>query len=217
MNKLVADDLSLLAYQRIKKMILENRLEPGKKIVQEKLAAELGISRTPLRTALQMLEAEYLVKSIPRRGMVVREFSNREIAEVYDCRIALECTAVRLFAEQATKEQIDELKQLFKPFVEKVAGSINTKAYQKADSKFHDALIKYCGNGFLHQLFNQGNLLIWINRIGLIRPPEETLPEHLAIVDALEEGAVEKAESLAKIHLEKSKHLILNLIADEER
>jgi len=216
LNKLVADDLGLLAYGRIKKMILENRLVPGKKIVQEKLAAELGISRTPLRTALQMLEAEYLVKSIPRRGMVVREFSNREIAEVYDCRIALECTAVRLFTKLGSKKHIAELQQFFRPFEGKTAEDIDTKAYQKADSQFHDALIKHCGNGFLTQLFNKGNLLIWINRIGLIRPPEETLPEHLAIIDAIERADVEAAESLAKIHLDKSKRLILKLIANEE-
>ncbi len=215
MNKLFSDELGLLAYDKVKRMILNNELPAGKKIVQEKLAADLGISRTPLRSALQMLEAEYLVQSIPRRGVVVRQFSNKEIAEVYDCRIALECTAVRLFTERATAVQINELKALFAPFTD-LNGSIPEEPYQIADSQFHDAIIEWCGNGFLKQLFNKGNLLVWINRIGLIRPPAETLPEHLGIIKAIEQRDVEQVERLAKEHLETSKSLILKQINEAE-
>lgn len=211
MNKLFSDELGLLAYDKVKRMILNNELPAGKKIVQEKLAADLGISRTPLRSALQMLEAEYLVQSIPRRGVVVRQFSNKEIAEVYDCRIALECTAVRLFTERATAAQINELKTLFAPFID-LNESIPEEPYQIADSQFHDAIIEWCGNGFLKQLFNKGNLLVWINRIGLIRPPAETLPEHLGIIEAIEQRDIEQVERLAKEHLETSKSLILKRI-----
>lgn len=162
-----------------------------------------------------MLEAEYLVKSIPRRGVVVRQFSNEEIAEVYDCRIALECTAVRLFTEKATKEQIEQLKALFAPFT-KLDEPIAEKPYQLADSQFHDAIIEWCGNGFLKQLFNTGNLLVWINRIGLIRPPAETLPEHLGIIQAIEERDLAKVELLARQHLETSKTLIVKRINNDQ-
>jgi len=65
--KLTNDELGNQAYKKVKSMILTKKLKPGQKIVQDKLAADLGISRTPLRTALQMLEAEYLVESLPRR------------------------------------------------------------------------------------------------------------------------------------------------------
>lgn len=215
LNKLFSDELGLLAYEKVKRMILNNELPAGKKIVQEKLAADLGISRTPLRSALQMLEAEYLVKSIPRRGVVVRQFSNEEIAEVYDCRIALECTAVRLFTEKATKEQIEQLKALFAPFT-KLDEPIAEKPYQLADSQFHDSIIEWCGNGFLKQLFNTGNLLVWINRIGLIRPPAETLPEHLGIIQAIEERDLAKVELLARQHLETSKTLIVKRINNDQ-
>lgn len=209
MKQITSDDLGSLAYKKVKAMIISKKLIPGKKIVQDKLAEELGISRTPLRAALQMLEAENLVQSIPRRGMVVKEFSNKEIIEIYDCRIAIEGTAVRLFAEVAEDKDVENLRLLFKPFKQ---GKIDVSMYQKADSKFHDAILAGCGNQLLNQLFQKSNLLTCIDMIGLVRPPEETLAEHMEIIDAIASKDLELAESLAKKHLYTSKELIRDKI-----
>lgn len=210
-NGLNTNELTDLAYERVKEMILSKELKPGQKIVQDSLALDLGISRTPLRTALQKLEAEYLIKSIPRRGVVVREFSNEKIVEIYDCRIALESMAIRLFTEHASKTEKKRLQKFFSKFTG-VDKNINTKTYLEEDAKFHDFIQSNCGNEFLGRLFNQGNLLICINQIGLIRPPEETLPEHLNMIKAICSGAIDKAEELGKQHLLKSKKLILKRI-----
>lgn len=204
--RITADELSKQAYKKVKKMIVSKKLLPGQKIVQEQLADKLGISRTPLRSALQMLEAESLIKSIPRRGVVVREFSDAEIIEIYDCRIALESTATRLFTQRAAQPEIDRLRSLLLPFER---GKIDTQAYQRADSEFHNSLIKNCGNEFLYNLFQKGNLLVCIDMIGLVRPPQETLEEHLDIVSAVRYRDADLAENLIKEHLEKSKQLIL--------
>ena len=98
-----------------------------------------------------------------------------------------------------------------KKFFSKFKGTdkeINTKTYLAEDAKFHDFIQSNCGNEFLGRLFNQGNLLICINQIGLIRPPEETLPEHLNMIEAICSGNVDKAEDLGKQHLLRSKELI---------
>lgn len=204
--RISADELSIQAYKKVKKMIVSKKLLPGQKIVQEQLADKLGISRTPLRSALQMLEAESLIKSIPRRGVIVREFSDAEIIEIYDCRIALESMATRLFTQRAAQPEIDRLRSLLLPFER---GEIDAQAYQKADIEFHNSLIKNCGNGFLYNLFQKGNLLVCIDMIGLVRPPQETLEEHLDIVSAVRYRDADLAENLIKDHLEKSKQLIL--------
>ncbi len=206
------DELGKQAYKRVKQMIVSKKLVPGQKIVQEQLAAQLGISRTPLRDALQMLEAESLVESIPRRGVVVRKFSDEEIVEIYDCRIALESTAIRLFVECASESAIRSLGELMAPF--KKGRPINEKAYQKADSKFHDTIIKNCGNRFLYNLFQKGNLLTCIDSIGLVRAPEETLQEHAVIIEAIEKRDVSTAVNAIQEHLEKSKRLILKNVKD---
>ncbi len=207
MSQISTNELSLLAYKKVKAMIIAKKLVPGKKIVQDKLADDLGISRTPLRSALQKLEAENLVQSIPRRGMIVREFSDKEIIEIYDCRVALEGTAVRLFTDIASATTIKKLKALFDPFV---AGKININKYQKVDSEFHNTILEKCGNQMLYQLFQKGNLLLCIDLIGLVRPPSETIQEHLDIIKAIKKRDALTAESLLKAHLNKSKELIIH-------
>lgn len=204
--RITSDELSKQAYKRVKKMIVSKKLVPGQKIVQEQLADKLGISRTPLRTALQMLEAESLIESIPRRGVVVREFNDQEVIEIYDCRIALEGMAVRLFTARASQPEIDSLRNLMSPFNK---GEIDERAYQKADSEFHDSIIKNCGNSFLYDLFQKGNLLVRIDMVGLVRPPGETLQEHMDIVSAIQGRDVDLAETRIRQHLEKSRQLIL--------
>ncbi|WP_394746960.1 GntR family transcriptional regulator [Spongiimicrobium salis] len=206
MTKIFTNELSAQAYKKVRAMIMSKKLFPGQKIVQDKLAEQLGISRTPLRSALQILEGEGLIESIPRRGVIVKAFNDREILEIYDCRMALEGTAIRLYAERASDKDILQLKKLFQPFME---GGIDAVAYQKADAKFHDAIINGCGNSFLNKLFHQGNLLVCIDLIGLLRSPEETLLEHLEMIEAIETRNLDLAESLAKSHLNKTKQLIL--------
>lgn len=209
--RITSDELSKQAYKKVKQLIVSKKLAPGQKIVQEQLADKLGISRTPLRAALQMLEAESLIESIPRRGVVVRQFTDTEIIEIYDCRIALESTAVRLFTKRATEEQIDRIHRILTDFEK---GPIDIGQYQKADSAFHDFIIGNCGNRFLYDLFQKGNLLGCIDRIGLLRSPEETLPEHLNIISAMRMRDADKAERLIKEHLEKSSRLILKKMND---
>lgn len=201
-------ELGKQAYNRIKALIISKELLPGQKIVQEKLAEQLGISRTPLRSGLQMLEAESLIEAIPRRGFIVKQFSDREVLEIYDCRIALESMAVSLFTEKASPNEIEELSKLFDSFLN--VSEINLKQYQKIDSLFHYTLIKGCGNNFLFDLFHKGNLIVCIDLIGLIRPPKETLKEHINIINAIRERNVDLASELVKQHLIISKNLVLN-------
>ena len=212
MSKISNDELGAQAYKKVRSMIISKKLVPGQKIVQDKLAESLGISRTPLRSALQMLEAEYLVQSVPRKGVIVKEFSDKEIVELYDCRIALEGTATSLFTSVASDAEIDRLTGLYQPFLE---GPIDTRKYQIADSNFHDSIIQGCGNSFLTKLFKHGNILLIIDMVGLIRPPEETLNEHLDIISAMKKRDSELAELLIKSHLAKSKQLILSKINEE--
>jgi len=141
MSKISNDELGAQAYKKVRSMIISKKLVPGQKIVQDKLAESLGISRTPLRSALQMLEAEYLVQSVPRKGVIVKEFSDKEIVELYDCRIALEGTASSLFTTIASDAEIDRLSGLFQPFLE---SPIDANKYQIADSIFHDSIVQGC-------------------------------------------------------------------------
>lgn len=213
MSKISSDELSQQAYKKVKAMIMSKKLQPGQKIVQDKLAESLGISRTPLRSALQMLEAEYLVESVPRRGMMVKKYSDKEVIEIYDCRMALEEAAVKLFTENASHAQVAKIRKLFQPFLTQTP-KIEVTAYKKADMEFHDSILQNCGNSFLYRLFQKGNLLFLIDIIGLIRPPEETLPEHMDIISAIEKKDANQAVIHTRNHLNLSRELIIKKIQD---
>lgn len=196
-------DLSIPVYEKLKEMILNNELAPGEKLLQEKLASQLGVSRTPLLKALQMLEYDLLVESIPRRGMFVKKITARELIDIYDVREGIETVAVRLVIERADEKQIKLLQSIWLPFVEQI--KINSEKYQKADDSFHELLLEFSGNKILEKTYRTSFLQARIVQMGIMRPPEETLPEHLELVQAIANRNTEKATEILKNHLRRSK------------
>ena len=110
---LAHENLDQKAYLIVKEMINDRRLAPGDKISQEKLASELGISRTPLISALKYLEKEKLVEAKPRRGFFVRAFNRDEMISIFELREVLEGLAARRAAMTITDKQIERLRQFF--------------------------------------------------------------------------------------------------------
>jgi len=196
--RIIREDLSSEVYKRLKEMILANEIHPGEKLKQEQIAAMFGISRMPLHKAFQMLEYEMLVENVPRRGFYVTVVDNTKLIDAFEVREALEGVAARRLAAVITKSEIDSLKSLFTPF----AGIMNIDIgkYGKADQEFHDTILKTCGNKILGKLEIISNITLQTYRGGLIRGPEETLEEHLAIIEAIEERDARKAEHLMREH-----------------
>lgn len=199
-------DLSIPVYERIREMILNNELNPGEKLLQEKLAAELGVSRTPLMKALQMLEYDLLVESVPRRGMFVRRLSVQEMMDIYDVREGIESVAVRLVIERASDSQIEQLRKIWDPFTHQ--DPIDRIAYQKADDAFHGLLLEFSGNKFLAKTYINSFMQGRVVQLGILRPPEETLPEHIALIKAILAKNYEKADREVRNHIRKSKESI---------
>jgi DNA-binding GntR family transcriptional regulator len=199
-------DLSIPVYEKLKEMIISNDLKPGEKLLQEKLAARLGVSRTPLLKALQMLEYEFLVESIPRRGMVVKKLSIDEMCDIYDVREGIETVAVRLVTERISDKQLRQLVSIWRPF--KYQESIDSDKYRKADDRFHALVLEYSNNRILQKIYSQSLVQFRVEQMGLMRPPQETIPEHLAIVDAIEKKDATRAVNELRNHLQKSKALI---------
>ncbi len=201
-------DLSFQAYTRIKTMILSGELPPGEKILQEKIAARLGVSRMPLHKAFQMLEDELLVESIPRRGIFVRRPDIRDIIEAFECREGLEGVAVRRGVESMSERQIDELEGLFKPFTD--LDAIDEARYQQADHSFHEAIIRASGNSILQKLNSIGSILIRTYPKGIILPFRDSMNDHRLVIRALRERDAEKAESVIRNHSRKARDILMN-------
>ncbi len=208
-NIIQHNDLSQPVYERLKEMISSGELSPGQKLIQEKLAAELGVSRTPLLKALQSLEHEMLVESVPRRGMYVKQISMQEMIDVYDCREAVECMALRLAIERATNTELLNIEKLFQPFIN--ITTINMNKYRKVDEKFHDLIIDLSKNPVLKKMSQVSNIHKRVYQYGLIRSPDETLVEHVRIVDAMINRDSETAVRELRNHIGTSRKKLVQI------
>ncbi len=189
-------------------MIMERQLLPGDKIPQEKLAEDLGISRTPLVNALKFLEHEKLVQSIPRRGFFVRLFSLREMISIFELREVLEGLSARRAAQNITDREIEQLKGFFLQF-EGLAAVGDIKAYAREDRRFHNFITDIGAKEFLRSILETYNIISfsyqWESSTeGLVRAPEETIAEHRAIIQAIRRRDADSAEQLMRRHLSNS-------------
>ena len=167
----------------------------------------MGISRTPLVSALKFLEQEKLVESIPRRGFYVRLFSKEEMANIFELREVLEGLAARRAALKITDSQIKKLNCFFKQFAEQTKIS-DVKAYAREDRQFHNFVIDVGAKEFLKSILQTTNIISFSYQVlsseGLIRPPDETIQEHLAVIKAIGNRDSEAAEKLMRQHFQKS-------------
>ncbi len=201
------ENLDHKAYLIIKNMIIDRKLLPGDKIPQEKLAHDLGISRTPLVSALKYLEKEKLVEAIPRRGFYVRLFTMQEMISIFELREVLEGHAARRAAANITDAQIKDLKNFFKQF--KLSKNIrDIRTYAREDRQFHNFVTEVGAKEFLKSILQTYNIISFSYQVvsseGLVRPPDETIHEHLAVIDAIGDRDSEAAEELMRLHFKKT-------------
>jgi len=198
--KIKYKSLDELVYKRIKSMILNKQLKPGAKIIQSYLAEKLGVSRTPIRRALSQLAKEHLVEVDSRGTTHVRNFSKQEMITIFEIREVLEGLACRRAAQVVEKEKLEYFKNLYKKALEATTSS-DWRVYEKADIKFHFFVIEASGVKLLEDMVKSFHILSTSFTPGLIRPPKETFPEHMAIIDALARHNPDAAESLMREHL----------------
>ena len=197
-------DLASIAYERIKQMIVERELQPGEKIQQDVLAKKLGVSRTPLITALNRLKSEKLVESELNKGFTVRRFSLKELVDIWTLRTVIERMVIEEIAEDISEKKIKCFREIFAGF-SPPWDEAKYSAYTRADRKFHNELLKMSTNSFVPQFIQLFDIVRWSYQDGLVRFPEETLNEHHMIIDALEAHDVEKVVELMTEHHRKSK------------
>jgi DNA-binding GntR family transcriptional regulator len=189
-------------YLKVKSMIFNQELKPGQKLLQEKLSAELGVSRSPLLKALQKLESEFLVENLPRRGMYVKQMSHEEIIDLFQCREVLEGLSARLAARKITDLEIGKLENLFIKFLDQE--TINEQEYAQCDREFHKTILEIGGNQIVNKLELINNIHLQAFQVGLLKEPKVTIIEHFGIIKALKSRDEKKSEELMKAHIQSS-------------
>jgi DNA-binding GntR family transcriptional regulator len=172
-------------------------------IDERQISEKLGISRTPIREALSALEREGFVASVPRKGTMVVRKTKGEIVEMIEAWAALESMAARLITLRASDEEIAQLRKLFIAFNEKHKPSEHLSEYSQANINFHQSVIRLSGSKTLVSMTD--DLLLHVRGIRQVTMnrafrSDQTIYDHLAIIDALERRETELAERLSREH-----------------
>ncbi len=202
------------AYDAIRRRILDNVYPPGHQALEQALAQEFGISRTPLREALIRLAKENLVEVIPRHGMRVLPISPTDMDEIYTILTALECAAAEIVAQRRPSEA--ELKPLTQATrdMERALKANDLDAWARADERFHHTLVALAGNRMLAQTIE--NFWDRAHRARMVtlrlRPkPVNSTREHMALVDRLRAGDAAGAVEVNRAHRGRASRELLAL------
>lgn len=200
-----------VVFQTLRQAILRGTLQPGERLMEIHLAQKLGVSRTPVREAIRMLELEGLVIMVPRKGAIVAEITVSDLEDVLEVRAALEDLAVRKACQNMTGEQIEELKEAARKFEESLKKE-DLIACAQADVAFHELITASTQNQRLIQILN--NIREQIYRYRLENLKDKTshanlVEEHARICQALEERSEEKVCEAIKVHIEHQKKSII--------
>ena len=184
----------------LREAIFARRLEPGAWIDEQKLAAEYGISRTPLREALKVLAVEGLVTMKVRRGAYVTEMSREDVRQVYHLLALLESDAIATVAKCASDAQRTELEDLHQQLERHVK---SREAFFATNERFHMALLRIAGNRWAEQMVTDLRKVMKLNRHhSLFRQGRiaESLNEHKALMLAIGERDASGAARLMRAH-----------------
>ncbi len=202
-------------YRELKRRILNNDYAPGTQVLEQTIANDLGLSRTPVREALVRLQHDGLVEVVPRHGIRVLPILRADMQEIYEVLASLEPTATELLARQnPSRERMMPLIEACDD-MERALDVDNLEAWATADEKFHFALVNLCGNRRLAALV----MTVWdqahrarIFTLKLRPKPIESTREHRDVVDAILAGDAEKARNLYRAHRERAASALLTII-----
>jgi len=210
----------VVAYKEIRARILSGSFGPGERLTEERLARELGISRTPVRQALTRLEADGLVALVPNRGAVVRSYSPADVLEIYDLRALLEGHAAR---EAATNVQPAVLGTLWALVNEMEGFALEAFPsreeavvwFTDRNNRLHQAIHAASGNRRLVDLLNRTVQIPLVYRAFFAYTEKEfalSQHYHVKIVQALERRDGDAAEALMRAHIYQGRDVVLSVL-----
>ncbi|MGP1397271.1 MAG: GntR family transcriptional regulator [Inquilinaceae bacterium] len=207
-----APNASTRAYRAISDMIKDRKLKGGQSIIEQRLADRLGVSRTPLREALQRLEGEGLVRKLANQPYIVRQVSLQDYLQSLKVRQVLEAEAAALAAGRIPGDEIDKTRGLVLA-LEKLE-PYDTHAHWACDDQVHGLFIHACGNAIMADMLFELRTTTRLFEIAQLADrlgPDSR--EHLAILDALKAGDAEAARQAMAAHAQSLFNFAIRLIS----
>ncbi len=205
----------VIVYENLKSRIINNLINPGEPLNEGVLSKELKISKTPIREAMQQLEKEGFIESIPVKGAFVSMISFQDIRELFEIREVLECEVIRRAALKADPEGVEAIREKF------VSSESNSKkastGHFKSGDEVHAFIFETFGNKRLKEIYKRLQDHIVRSRIHFFNQTpsgrsEEAFKEHLEILDALKAQDPVRAEKAVRDHLQNSLEYIKKMM-----
>lgn len=216
-NIKIPPSLKEVAKQVLKRAILFKELQAGKYYRIEDICRQLNVSKTPVREALQDLEARGFVTLSPRKGVLINKMTQKDIIDFYQFRLVMESAVIELVEKWITAEDIDLLTQYTDQSKECIKNN-DRMGLLEYDRKLHLYLARMTKNSFIiPQLERIRDFIDWIS---LLRPERmaESSSEHNRLIRCLSVHDLDAAKEVMKEHIEKSlQHALDNLINDHSK
>jgi len=188
----------------MREAILNREYAPGQKLVEEEISTKYGVSRTPIREALLVLEQEGLVDNQPHVGMYVVSFRREEIIDLLRVEAAMEGLAAAEAAKRITQEEIAAFEALQEE-MNSCQNPVGQEEFFDYDRKIHSMLIQCSGSPTLIGILEKQLSLVYLCRFYTIRAPDRyfhSIKEHQEIIDSFKNHDASRSEKAAQDHLE---------------
>ena len=195
--------LAIEIARHLREQIISGTLPAGERVNETRITRELALSRSPVREALRILESEGLVTLEPHRGARVRAVSEQDLEEIFDVRLMIESHGVLRHLHRLAPDALTPLRRA----VEDARAALEApdmERWHQASLRFHDGLVMLASNRHLTRLHEQLKTSLRRYQISVVAPPGEPdrfQVEHEAILEALEEGRVERGAELVAWHI----------------
>ena len=208
--------LRQVVYDSLKKSILHGKLKAGQRLIEEQLAYQIGISRTPVREAFHKLERDDLVSRLPKGGFAVREFTKEDVREIFGIRIALESYAASLATLHITPDKISALEKKMDDTENALKKGEDEKVIQLY-TEFHDLLYKSCRSKKLIEMINNFRDYFFRYRSALLHTPEGfkiSITDHRQMLEAMKKRNPRVVERFVRSHLERGMEIVFKEIEE---
>ena len=207
-----------VVFNTLRDAILTGKLVPGERLMENQLAEKLGVSRTPVREALRMLELENLVELVPRKGAQVLDMSEKDIVNILEVRSALEGLATSVACKKMTKEDLQQLKNMEVDF-EKAVAENDVEHFVDIDEDFHDLIFAATENDKLINIFRNLRIQLYRYRMAQAKNNETSMSTivayHRSIIRAIENHDAEEGASIAQGHIKYQTESILRFVRNK--
>jgi DNA-binding GntR family transcriptional regulator len=208
--------------ERLRALILTGEYGPEERLIEEQLAERLGVSRTPVRQALTMLEAEGLVEITPNRGATVCSFSIEDVWDIYDLRAVLEGHAARRAAGRIERRELERLRELARE-MEGLPGQFDDheeeiRALVALNQEFHGTIVEASRNRRLERLINRTvEIPLMFKAFYWYTLHERTISNHYhrQILEALENGDADRAEIIMREHVYEGRDFVIRALKED--